>query len=96
MLVLGDKFSPARKSQSRAAAVKRRECRLSEEITGWAVETLFPIAQIPDKYPKFPWRRIRKTRGVICGTLLAVNLLAIWSLELIWELLWPGDAAKTR
>jgi hypothetical protein len=41
MSMVLEKFSP-RGQQSRAVALKRRDARLSEEITGWAVNALFP------------------------------------------------------
>ena len=81
------KSFPLRRRQSRADAVRRREDRLSEEITGWAVNALFPIPDVPDMYARFPWRRIRKTRGLICGTLFVLKLLVIWPFELTWELM---------
>jgi uncharacterized protein with HEPN domain len=84
-----------RRQQSRADAVKRRDARLSGEITGWAVNALFPIPHVPNIYARLPWRRIRKTRGVICGKLFVVNLLVIWFFELAWELAWPGDTEQS-
>jgi uncharacterized protein with HEPN domain len=80
--------------QSRADAMRRRDARLSDEITGWAVNALFPIRDVPNLYAKFPWRRIRKTRGVICGTLFVVNCLAIWTFELTWELMWLRESRQ--
>jgi hypothetical protein len=88
-----DKSCLIRRRQSRADAAKRREDQLSEEITGWAVNALFPIADIPNLYTTFPWRKIWKTRGLICGTFFVINLLPIWSFELAGELLWPSDTA---
>jgi hypothetical protein len=85
-----------RRRQSRADAVKKREARLSEEITGWAVNALFPIPDVPNLYGRLPWRRIRKTRGLVCGTLFVVSLLAIWPFELTWELMRSGDAAGAK
>jgi uncharacterized protein with HEPN domain len=85
-----------RRQQSRADAVRRREARLSEEITGWAVNALFPIRDVPNLYPRLPWRRIRKTRGLICGTLFATKLLAIWPFELTWELVRSRDVADSE
>ena len=76
--------------------MSRREARLSEEITGWAVNALFPIPDIPNIYAKFPWRKIWKTRGFVCGIFFVMNLLAIWSFELSWELIWPGDATESQ
>jgi hypothetical protein len=64
---------------------------LSERITGWAVNVLFPIPGVPNLYSKFPWRRIRRTRGPIWGTLFVVNLLAIWCLELGWQVMFLRD-----
>jgi hypothetical protein len=86
-----EKLCPPRQ-QSRTDAVRRRDARLSEEITGWAVNALFPIPDVPNRYARLPWRRIRKTRGLICGTLFLVSLLTIWPFELTWELLWSSDA----
>jgi hypothetical protein len=85
-----------RRRQSQADAVSRREARLSEEITGWAVNALFPIPDIPNIYNRFPWRRIWKTRGSVCGIFFVMNLLAIWSFELSCELIWPSDAIESR
>jgi|ERR1700689_2851327 hypothetical protein len=82
--------------QSRADAVRRRDARLSEEITGWAVNALFPIQGVPNRYARLPWRRIRRTRGLICGTLFVVGLLAIWPFELTWELMWSSDAVESQ
>src|ERR1700733_15852534 len=82
--------------QSRADAVRRRDARLSEEITGWAVNALFPIQGVPNCYARLPWRRIRKTRGLICGTLFVVGLLTVWSFELTSELLWSSDRAESQ
>jgi uncharacterized protein with HEPN domain len=82
--------------QSRADAVRRRDARLSEQITGWAVNALFPIPGIPNPYARFPWRRIRKTRGLICGTLFVANLLTVWSVELTWELMLSSDLAERQ
>jgi hypothetical protein len=90
-----EKLTPLRQ-QSRGDAVRRREARLSEEITGWAVNALFPIPEIPNVYTRFPGRRIRKTRGLIRGAIFVVNHLAIWSFELTWELIWPRDAAESQ
>ena len=87
--------SPLRR-ESRADAVRRREARLAEEVTGWAVNVLFPIRDVPNLYAKLPWRRIRKTRGLICGSLFVVSLLTIWPFELTWELMWPGEAADSQ
>jgi hypothetical protein len=84
-----------RRRQSRADAAERREARLTEEITGWAVNALFPIADVPNLYARLPWRRIRKTRGLLWGTLFLVKVLATWPFELTWELLWSSDAADT-
>lgn len=72
---------------SRSHAIRTRGERLSEKVTGWAVNFLFPIPGVPNLYSKFPWRRIRKTRGSIWGTFFVVNLLALWSLELFWQVL---------
>jgi hypothetical protein len=83
-----------RRRQSRADAAKRREDQVSEEITGWAVNALFPLADVPNRYSEFPWRRIRKTRGLIWGTLFVVKVLAIWPFELTREILWSRDATK--
>lgn len=85
---------PVRTRRSRADAVSRREARLSEEITGWAVSALFPIPDVPNMYAKFPWRRLRKTRGLIGGMLFAVKLLAIWPFELTRELIWSSDSGR--
>jgi hypothetical protein len=81
--------------QSRVDAMKRREARLSEEITGWAVNALFPMRDVPNLYAKLPWRRIRRTHGLICGTLVVVNILAVWSFELTWELMRCRDTAES-
>jgi hypothetical protein len=85
-----------RRQQSRADTVKRRDARLSGEITGWAVNALFPIRDVPNLYPRLPSRRIRKTRGLICGTLFVTKLLAIWPFELTWELVWSRDVADSE
>jgi uncharacterized protein with HEPN domain len=85
---------PVRTRQSRADAVGRRDARLSEEITGWAVSALFPIRDVPNMYARFPWRRLRKTRGLICGMLFAVELLLVWPFELTWELIWSSDSGS--
>jgi uncharacterized protein with HEPN domain len=92
MLMGLKKHFPLSRRQSRADAVSRREAQLSEEITGWAVSALFPLPDIPNIYARFPWRRLRKTRGLICGMLFAVKLLAIWPFELAWELIWSSDS----
>jgi hypothetical protein len=92
--MLIEKSSLLRRRQSRADAVRRREARLSEEITGWAANALFPIPGVPNMYSSFPWRRVRKTRGLICGTLFAVKLLAIWPFELAWELIRSRDSGR--
>ena len=76
--------------------MRRREARLSEEITGWAVNALFPIPELPNLYTNLPWRRIRKTHGVICGALFTVKILAIWPFELVWELMWSSDSGCER
>jgi hypothetical protein len=76
--------------------VNRREARLSEHVTGWAVNFLFPLPDLPNVYARFPWRRIRRTRGVICGALYVVKLLTPWSLELAWQIIWPADAPESQ
>jgi hypothetical protein len=81
--------------QARVDAMKRREARLSEEITGWAVNALFPMRDVPNLCARLPWRRIQKTRGLICGSLFVARLLAIWSFELTWELMWCRDTAES-
>jgi hypothetical protein len=78
-----------RTRRSRAEAVRKLEARLSEEITGWALNAVFPIRDLPNPYARFPWRRIRKTRGSIRGAFFVINLLAIWPFELTWELINP-------
>jgi uncharacterized protein with HEPN domain len=82
--------------QSRADAVRRRDARLAEAITGWAANALFPLPDVPNLYARFPWRRIRKTRGLVCGTLFVVKLLAVWPFELTWELVWSRDAVDSE
>jgi hypothetical protein len=84
-----------RRRRSRADAVKRQETRLSEEITGWAVNALFPIPGLTNSYARFPWRRIRKTHSLICGTIFAVRVLLIWPFELAWELIRLPDTTET-
>jgi uncharacterized protein with HEPN domain len=94
MLMIAEKPCLVRRRRARADTAKRRKAQLSEEITGWAVNALFPIGDLPNRYARLPWRRIRKTRGLICGALFVVNLLTIWSFELTRELLWSSDAAN--
>lgn len=91
-----EKRSLLRRRLSRANAASRREARLAEEITGWAVNALFPIPDVPNLYASLPWRKIRRTRGLVCGTLFVVNRLAVWPFELTWELMWPGDSGRAR
>jgi hypothetical protein len=93
MRMVIDKSCLIRRRQSRTDAAKRREAQLSEKITGWVVSALFPLADVPNRYPALPWRRIRKTRGLTCGALFVISFLTIWSFELTWELLWSSDAA---
>ena len=88
--------SLVRRRLSRADAVRRREARLSEEITGWAASALFPISNVPNRYAKLPWRRIRKTHGLVRGTLFAATVLARWPFELVWELVWLRDSGSER
>jgi len=91
-----EKSCRIRRRESRADAVRRREARLAEEITGWAVNALFPIPDVPNLYASLPWRKIRRTRGLVCGTLFVVNRLAVWPFELTWELMCPGDSGRAR
>jgi hypothetical protein len=88
------KLFPLRKRSSRHDAVGRRDARLSEEITGWAVSALFPIRDVPNMYARFPWRRLRKTRGLVCGMLFAVKLLVVWPFELTWEVIRSSDSGS--
>lgn len=69
---------------------KQEEC-LSEELTGWALNPLFRMHELPNPHTEFPWRAIRKTHGVVRGTVFVVTLLTMWTLELIREVLWSGD-----
>jgi hypothetical protein len=94
MLMVIDKSCLIRRRQSHADAATRREAQLSEEVTGWAVNALFPLADVPNRYPALPWRRIRKTRGLLWGTLFVVKVLATWPFELTREILWSRDDAE--
>jgi hypothetical protein len=85
-----------RRRLSRADALRRRDAQLSEEITGWAATALFPIADVPNRYAKLPWRRIRKTHGLVRGTLFAATVLARWPFELVWEVVWLRDSGSER
>jgi hypothetical protein len=91
--LLTRKSSPLR-SQTRAEAARRRDDRLSERITGWAVNALFPMRDVPNLYRRLPWHKIWKARGLIRGTLFVVEVLAVWPFEITRELIWSRDAVE--
>jgi hypothetical protein len=81
------------KYRDRATRVsERHDDTFAEEITGWATNRLFPIASLPNRYVRIPWRRILESRGAVRGVLFVVRILALWPFELMIEILRPGHA----
>jgi MEDS: MEthanogen/methylotroph, DcmR Sensory domain len=79
------------KKLARRRVAKRIDACLTEEITGWALNAIFPIPHVPDLYAKLPWRRVRRVHGAIGGIFFVALTLSVWPFELGWELLRSSD-----
>jgi hypothetical protein len=82
--------TPAKYRDRATFVSERNDDKFAEEITGWATNRLFPIASLPNRYVRIPWRRILESRGAVRGVLFVVRILALWPFELMIEILRPG------
>jgi hypothetical protein len=79
------------KKLTRDRVARRIDACLDEQVTGWALNAIFPIPNVPDLYVKFPWRSVRRVHGVAGGILFIGLTLTIWPFELARELLRSSD-----
>jgi hypothetical protein len=83
--------TPAKYRDRATRVSEQHDDTFAEEITGWATNRLFPIASLPNRYVRIPWRRILESRGTVRGVLFVVRILALWPFELMIEILRPHD-----